>query len=322
MTTETLLELIDLHPRVADLKADCLSGLRSTPKTLPSMFLYDKKGSELFDTITTLPEYYPTRTEMSILQEQSDSIAESVGSGALVIEIGSGSSTKTETLLSALDEPAGYIPVDISKQHLLEAAQRISDDYPDLPVQPVCADYMTKWELPEWDREVRQRVAFFPGSTIGNMYPHEAQALLNNIARLLGPGGQLLIGIDLRKDPAIIVPAYDDAQGVTKAFTLNLLERLNKEAHANFDPDAFDFTVLWNDEESRIEIGVTSRHDQTLTFAGELITLAKGEMIRTECSYKYTPQHFARIASSWQPKAAWSDPHSLYSFQDLEVSPT
>ncbi|WP_428387623.1 L-histidine N(alpha)-methyltransferase [Mucisphaera sp.] len=320
MTTSSALDLIDLHPKLADIKSECLNGLLGKPKTLPSMFLYDKKGSELFDAITELPEYYPTRTEMRILQDNASDIAESVGPGALVIEIGSGSSTKTEILLEALEDPSGYIPVDISKQHLLEAADRIAEDYPDLPVQPVCADYMSEWEFPEWETPVQCRIAFFPGSTIGNMHPDESRALLKNIARILGSDGQLLIGVDLRKDPSILVPAYDDAQGVTKAFTYNLLARLNREAGTDFHPQAYDYHVRWNDQASRIEIHLVSQKDQVVTIAGVEVLIASGESIRTECSYKFTIDSFAQLASpAYRPNRVWTDPEGLFSFHDLEV---
>ncbi len=328
------LQLLDLEPQTDDLLAEVLAGLNEEPKLLPCKLLYDKRGSLLFDEICELPEYYPTRTEMAIMAEHVDDMAAMIGPDALLIELGSGSSLKTHRLLEALDRPAGYVPIDISRDHLLASAHRINAAYPGLEVLPVCADYLQNFEVPEPTRPARRRVVYFPGSTIGNFHRPEARQFLGRIADLAGGsgpgglgsggsgsggGGMLLIGVDLRKSPAVLIPAYDDAQGVTAAFNLNLLERVNRETGADFDPAAYDHCAVWNDDQSRIEMHLVARSNQTIRIAGRMFTLGAGESIRTECSYKHTLEGFADLAPDFNVERVWTDADRLFSVQLLTV---
>ena len=313
------LELLDLEPRTDDLLAEVLAGLNEEPKLLPCKFFYDKRGSELFDAICELPEYYPTRTEMAIMADHVADMAARIGPDVLVVELGSGSSVKTHQLLDALDRPVGYVPIDISRQHLLESAHRINAAFPDVEVLPVCADYSQEFDLPEPNREPRRRVVYFPGSTIGNFHRPEARRFLSRIADLAGPNGMLLIGVDLRKSPEVLIPAYDDAQGVTAAFNLNLLERINRETDADFDPEAYGHQAVWNDDESRIEMHLVANTDQVVRIGGRMFTLGRGESIRTECSYKHTIEGFARLASGFDVERVWTDDAGLFSVQLMTV---
>ncbi len=237
MTAPRSAALIDLEPDPADLAAEAIAGLNQAAKTLPCKLFYDKRGSELFESICQQPEYYPTRTEIGVVRRYLAEIVQAIGPRVQLIEFGSGSSSKTRILLDALIEPVAYAPVDISRDQLLVSANRIQSAYPDLQVQAVCADYLEPFEAPEPDRRPERRVAFFPGSTIGNFDESEARRFLGRITDMVGPGGGLLIGVDLRKSEEILVAAYDDARGVTAEFNLNVLHRLNREAGANFDVD-------------------------------------------------------------------------------------
>lgn len=313
------LELLDLEPRTDDLLAEVLAGLNEEPKLLPCKFFYDKRGSELFDAICELPEYYPTRTEMAIMADHVADMAAMIGPEALVIELGSGSSVKTHQLLDALDRPTGYVPIDISREHLLESAHRINAAFPGVEVLPVCADYLQDFDVPEPRREPRRRVVYFPGSTIGNFHRPEARRFLRRIAELAGPGGMLLIGVDLRKQRDVLIPAYDDAQGVTAEFNLNLLRRINRETDADFDLGAYEHRAVWDDEESRIEMHLVARSDQIVRLGGRMFTLGRGESIRTECSYKHTLAGFARLASGFAVDRVWTDGDARFSVQLLTV---
>ena len=307
------LTLQDLKPQADDLLGEVLAGLSETPKLLPSKFFYDKRGSQLFDAICALPEYYPTRTEMAIMRDNIHAIRDRLGPRCLLIELGSGSSMKTHALLDAMEAPAGYVPIDISREHLLAAARRIDADYPSLEVLPVCADYLQRFDPPIPAEPARRRVAYFPGSTIGNFRPAAARAFLQRIAELVGPGGGLLIGIDLRKDPAVMLPAYNDAQGVTAAFNLNLLERINRELGADFKLDAFEHRALWNAEAGRIEMHLFARSNQTIRIDGRNFKLDQGESIRTECSYKHTLEGFAQLATNFRVETVWTDEREWFS---------
>ncbi|MEQ8822348.1 MAG: L-histidine N(alpha)-methyltransferase [Sumerlaeia bacterium] len=305
--------------------AEALDGLSQPRKTLPCKYFYDARGSALFDAITELPEYYPTRTEAAILRASGGEMARAIGPAAHLIEFGSGSSTKTRILLDALIEtghaPAAYTPTDISGEHLAKSAGRLRRDYPGLCVEPVCHDYTNDLHVPP-AHGARRKVVFFPGSTIGNFHPEEAEEFLGRIARLIGKGGGLLIGVDLRKDPAILEAAYDDAQGVTADFNLNLLRRLNAELGADFDLEGgWSHRALFNDEASRIEMHLVSQRRQTVRLGAERIAFAEGETIWTESSYKYTLDRFAAIAgkAGLVRKAVWMDKRRWFSLQEFGV---
>lgn len=305
--------LLDCTPQPDDLLAETLAGLSQSPKTLPCKLLYDQRGSELFDAICELPEYYPTRTETAIMREHAAAMASMIGERALLIELGSGSSAKTPTLLDQLHQPAGYVPIDISREHLLRSARQIQHRYSDLAVMPVAADYLQDFKIPEPPEPAARRVVYFPGSTIGNFHESDARHFLHRIAMLVGPGGGLLIGVDLRKDPAVLRPAYDDAQGVTAAFNLNILHRLKRELGAEVDVDAFEHRAIWNEAMSRIEMHLVARTAQSITLAGRTFSFEPGESIHTECSYKHTPERFTALAEAFEPRQVWTDADELFS---------
>ena len=266
-------------------RADVLAGLSRPQKRLPAKYFYDAAGSRLFDRITELPEYYPTRTELGILRRHAGAIADCCGSFCLLVELGAGSLRKVRLLLDRLDRPAGYVPVDVSGDHLRSAAAVLADDYPDLDVRPVVADFSGPFALPQVP--AGRRVVFFPGSTIGNFEPPEADALLRRVAQLVGRGGGLLLGVDLRKQVDVLERAYNDAAGVTAAFNRNLLVRINRELGADFDPAAFRHHAFFNREQSRIEMHLVSERRQTVRVGPTPFHFRPGETIHTENSYKY-----------------------------------
>ena len=301
--------------------ADALAGLQSTPKTLPCKYFYDQCGSQLFDRICELPEYYPTRTEAGIMADNVEEMAAVFGPNALLIEYGSGSSTKTRILLDHLPHLAGYVPMDISREHLYQTAGSLASAYPNLDILPLCADYTQPFTLPNACRPVQSRAVYFPGSTIGNFHRAEAAVFLKRIAGVCGPGGGLLIGVDLRKSPAILNPAYNDAQGVTAAFNLNLLARMNAEIGANFALDGFAHSAFYDEEIGRIEMHLLSLNAQMVHLGGETIRFAEDETIWTECSYKYSLPEFAGMAASagFQVRRVWTDAEQKFSVQYLTV---
>lgn len=317
--TEGRVRFIDLHPRPDDLCAEVLQGLAQSPKRLAPKWFYDQTGSRLFEAITELPEYYPTRTEIGILRQYGQEIAEHLGRGKVLIELGSGSSLKIQLLLAAL-RPRLYVPIDISRDHLIASAQALAQRFPDLEIQAVCADYSQPLAL-HLEADWGERAAFFPGSSIGNFDPPEARAFLQRVAKLLGPGGALLIGVDLIKDRAILEPAYDDAQGVTAAFNLNLLARLNRELGADFDLERFRHRACFNAEASRIEMHLVSTCRQQVHIAGQVFAFAEGEGIHTESSYKYSIQGFQRLARSagFVCERVWTDEQGWFSVHCLRV---
>lgn len=309
----------DFSPRQESFKDAVLAGLPARPKSIPSRFLYDADGSALFDAITRLPEYYLTRAEMEILQRHAGEIAGRIGPEARLIELGSGSSIKVRLLLDAMERPAAYLPIDVSREHLMAAAEALAADYPDLFVAAICADYGDTFRLPETPGAGRE-VAFFPGSTIGNMEPPEARDFLAGWAR---SGSDMIVGVDLVKAASVLEPAYDDAEGVTAAFSLNLLERANRELGADFDLTAFAHRSRWNPDASRIEIGIESLRAQTIHVAGRAFAFAAGERIETERSYKYTAKDFAELArrAGYEPAAVWTDAQGLFSVHYLKAGP-
>ncbi|HMN71059.1 MAG TPA: L-histidine N(alpha)-methyltransferase [Rhodoblastus sp.] len=305
---------------LAEFAEDVVAGLSSRPRTLPCKYFYDARGSELFEAITGLPEYYPTRAEIGILRDRARDICAQLAPGSALIEYGSGSSIKTEILLAACDF-AAYAPIDISPSALAGAARRLRRRFPGLRVEPVIGDFVGDVELPA-SLDGLPRAGFFPGSTIGNFSPPEARALLRRMARQLGPGAKLVIGVDLRKSEDILVPAYDDAQGVTAAFNLNLLARLGNELGARLDLDGFAHRAIWNARESRIEMHLVATRPQTIVVAGRAFSFAAGETIHTENSHKYGLDDFDDLArgAGWRPLETFVDDDSLFSVRLLEAA--
>ena len=306
---------------LARMRADVLAGLTAPTKTLPCKYLYDDRGSRLFDQICDLPEYYPTRTELGILRRHAGDMAAALGDGCLVIEYGSGSGLKTPLLLERLRRPAGYVPVEISRDHLLASAAELARRFPHIEVLPVWADFTGEFEVPATRRVPRRRAVFFPGSTIGNFGPTEAVRLMEGVARRCGSGGAFLVGVDLRKSKAILEPAYDDAAGVTAAFNKNLLVRINRELGADFDLDQFDHRAVFDEKHSRIEMHLVSRRRQAVRLDGTTIWFAAGESICTEHSYKYSPEAFRDMAraAGLSVRQVWTDADGWFSVQYLEV---
>ena len=319
--------LAKVAPRVeleteSSFAADVIAGLTSTPKRLPPKYFYDSIGSHLFERITTLPEYYPTRSELQILRENAASIAALLPAGGALVEFGSGASTKVRILMDAAPHVAAYVPVDISAEYLLEIATELRRAYPNIAVLPVAADFSAPFELPA-SIAALPRAGFFPGSTIGNLEPHEAASFLRNIGNSLGRDAVLIIGVDLMKDPAVLHDAYNDAQGVTAQFNLNLLARINRELGAKFDLDLFEHHAFYNRERHRIEMHLASVKRQKVKVCGECIEFRAGETIHTENSYKYTIESFGGLArgSGWTPVAAWTDAQKYFSVHALVFKP-
>lgn len=314
MNTLAKLRLHDLAPPQDDFLAAVLDGLGRARKTLPCKFFYDEAGSALFDAICDTPEYYPTRTELGILTAAADEIADLAGRGGVLVEYGSGSSRKTRLLLDAL-APALYMPIDISREHMLAACRELAAAYPALNLMAVCADYTRPLRLPAMARGGQRRLAFFPGSSIGNFAPLEALRFLKNVAQQLATDDGFLIGVDLKKDPAILNAAYNDAAGVTAAFNLNLLARCNCELGANFDLDAFAHRAFYNEAAGRIEMHLESTREQRVEIAGQGFGFAAGETIHTENSYKYAADEFRLLATQagFLPQQCWTDEEHLFS---------
>ena len=307
------------EPAGEEFLQDVLAGLARRPPLIPPKYFYDARGSELFDRICELPEYYLTRTELEIMTAHAGEMAAAIGPGALVVEPGSGSSLKVRPLLDHLAHPAGYVPVEICGEHLAASAASLRRDYPGVDILPVNADFTRDFPLPRPAGGGRRRVIYFPGSTLGNFPPAEARDLLGTLHRLAGPDGMLLLGVDLRKDPAVLVPAYDDSAGVTAAFNLNLLTRINRELGGDFDTRRFQHRAVWNDAESRIEMHLVSLAEQTVSVAGECFHFRRDDHIITEYSYKYTPAALHNLArgAGFVPTAGWSDRRSWFSVQLL-----
>lgn len=275
--------------------AEVTRGLRLAQKSIPPKYFYDRTGSRLFDAITKLPEYYLTRTEIGILNHNRRAIGRHVGSGTCLVEYGSGSSTKVRILLEACD-PRAYVPVDISRNHLVAAARAVYDDYPALSVYPTCADYSGPFELPPATRDM-PRVAFFPGSSIGNFDPAAADRFLHGVAQTVGPDGTLIIGVDAKKDPGVLARAYNDASGVTARFNENLLHHLNAAIGADFDVAGFRHRAVYNTDAGRIEMYLDAKRDQVVRINGDVVEFARGEALHTENSYKYAPDEFIAKAA-------------------------
>ena len=296
---------------------DVLAGLRTTPKRVPAKYFYDGAGSLLFERITELPEYYPTRCEMRILRDRARDIVKLIPEGAALVEFGSGSNKKVRIVLRAARKLAAYVPVDICGEMLEQEAAELRLDFPQLNVLPVRADITHQFELPSEAKAAPMRVGFFPGSTIGNFEPHEAAAFLRNAGRILGLGATLIIGVDLIKPVEVLNAAYNDAAGVTAKFNLNLLVRINRELGATFKIDSFEHHAFYNRERHRIEMHLASLKRQKVKVAGEIVDFRAGETIHTENSYKYSVASLGALArgAGWQPAGSWTDAREYFSIQ-------
>ena len=311
--------LHDFNPGQDCFRAEVLSGLRKSSKELPSKYFYDEHGSSLFERICALDEYYIPSTEAAIMETYIEEMVELLGPGVLLIEYGSGSSAKTRILLDNLHELAAYVPIDICREQLLCAARELVSVYSGLEVLPVCADYTNSFELPLPRQPSERKVVYFPGSTIGNFDPVPARRFLEHIAGVCGPGGGLLIGVDLKKDPGVLHRAYNDGEGVTAAFNLNLLERINRELKGDFQLDWFEHYAFYNPGEGRVEMHLVSLRDQTVHLDNVAISFARGESIWTESSYKFTLDEFEQMAGAagFKVEKVWTDKRQWFSVQYL-----
>ena len=317
-----LARFLDLEPEHVEFRDAVLAGLARQPRSIPCRFLYDAQGSALFEQICELPEYYVTRTELGILREHAPAMARLIGPACQLIEFGSGASRKVRLLLDALERPAVYAPVDISREFLREAASLVAGDFPQLAVIAICADYSDPRVVAGLPPPGSgRRVGFFPGSTIGNLEPAEAVAFLRGCRAILGPRGGMLVGVDRKKDHGVLHRAYNDAAGVTAQFTLNLLARVRRELGAELDVARFAHDASYNADVGRIEIYARSLADQLVTVAGHRFAIAAGERLHVENSYKYSRAEFQALAqrAGFRPAAVWTDPDALFSVHYLEA---
>jgi dimethylhistidine N-methyltransferase len=313
------IKFYDYHPREADFFAEVLDGLSRQQKKIPPKFFYDEKGSEIFEEICDTSEYYLTRTEQRILQENADEIAMIIGHHCLLVEPGSGNCEKVRLLLDAL-RPQAYVPMDISRDHLRKAAKALSADYPWLDVHAACIDFTQPLDL-SFCPVGRKKIAFFPGSSIGNFEPLAAVKFMSHVVNAVGRGGGMLIGVDLKKDKDILDAAYNDEAGVTAAFNLNLLDRINHELNADFDINGFAHHAFYNSDKGRVEMHLRSQQDQLINIDKKIIRFNEGETIHTENSYKYTIKEFQVMAhqAGFMPIYVWTDPDQLFSVHYFEV---
>jgi dimethylhistidine N-methyltransferase len=321
MPARTAFEFRDLKPGTGSFLHDVLSGLSAPRKSIPPKYLYDARGSALFEAICELPEYYPTRTELAMLNAAAPEIASRVGAGAAIVEYGSGSGRKTRLLIDAL-RPRVYVAVDISGEQLRAALAELSSAFDAVQMIGICADYTHALPLAEIAAvEVSRRVVFFPGSTIGNFDPPEALAFLSNAFKVAGRGGAMLVGVDLKKERSVLHAAYNDAQGVTAAFNLNVLERVNRELGGDFDVTRFEHRAHYDAERGRVEMHLVSRVPQRVRVADREFAFAAGETIHTENSYKYSVDEFQALAAraGFAAEHCWLDPQRLFSIHYLTV---
>ncbi len=309
----------DLKPGRERFLAEVVSGLRKPKKELPSKYFYDERGSHLFERICALDEYYIPRTETSIMKAHIEDMAELIGPHVLLIEYGSGNCEKVRFLLDHLHDPVAYVPIDICAEQLLYVTQELASEYPKVEVLPVCADYMSSFELPVPKRSSDRVVVYFPGSTIGNFDPVPAKHFLEHVARVCGPNGALLIGVDLKKDPAVLHRAYNDKEGVTAAFNLNLLQRINRELNCDFQLEWFQHYAFYNPWESRIEMHLVSQREQTVHLNEVTISFSRGESMWTESSYKFNLDEFEQVAmaAGFKVEQVWMDERHWFSVQYL-----
>ena len=301
--------LLDLEPAASDFLAEAIAGLSKQPRMLPSKFFYDERGSELFQQISALPEYYVTRTETDINRANIAEMARSIGSGAELVGFGTGAGIKTRLLLECLEEPVAYVPVDISKQRLVQSAEELARAMPHLEILPVCADYLQSMRLPVPSRRPAHVAVYFPGSTIGNLEPAPARDFLRGVCRLCAPSGGLLIGVDLQKPREVLETAYNDAAGVTAEFNRNLLVRANRELGTDFDLSQWQHRAVYNEQEGRIEMHLVSEREQTVHVGDRTFRFGAGEKIITEFSYKHTLEGFTALAESagFRLARTWTD---------------
>jgi dimethylhistidine N-methyltransferase len=313
------IRLHNFKPGQERFRAEVLSGLSKAQKELPSKYFYDEQGSQLFERICSLDEYYIPRTETAIMEACIEEIVELLGPNVLLIEYGSGSSAKTRILLDRLRDLAAYMPIDISQEQLLQATTELASDYEGLEVIPICADYTSYFEMPVLKRPCERKVVYFPGSTIGNFELVQAGYFLEHVAGVCGPGGGLLIGVDIKKDPDILNRAYNDNKGITAAFNLNLLGRINRELDSNFRLELFEHYAFYNPREGRVEMHLVSLNDQAVQLDGTTISFARGESIWTESSYKFNTDEFQRIAAAagFKVEHVWTDSQQWFSVQYL-----
>ena len=307
--------IIDFEPKSGNIIKEVLAGLSLSQKTIDAKFLYDKRGSEIFEEICRLPEYYPTRAESLILRRYSKDMAKIIGRDALIIEPGSGNGQKVRSILRSLKQVRGYVPIEISRDILLRMTEELHEEFPELKVLPVCADFTQDMDLPlTIDFQRGRKVIFFPGSTIGNFHPVDAISFLKKLGKLACNDGGLLIGVDLKKDKKIFDLAYDDPSGITASFNLNLLERLNREVAATFDLQNFDHEAFYNEELGRVEMHLKSKVSQLVKVNQTMFRFKEGETIHTECSYKYTVEEFCELCAKakFQIKKTWMDPEKLF----------
>lgn len=298
---------------------EVLDGLRQSQKQLPSKFFYDERGSQLFEQITGLDDYYLTQTERSILENNLAEISDYIGDNAMLIELGSGSSSKTRLLLDQLPDLSAYVPVDISEEYLLKVVNRLRMDYPQISVIPVFADYTSNFDLPTVKGADQKQVVFFPGSTIGNFKPEKAKDFIENIASITNKDAAMLIGVDLKKEKSTLEAAYNDSQEITAQFNKNMLERLNRELGADFDIENFAHRAFYNEDEGRIEMHLVSQKEQEVQVAEQAFNFEKGESIHTENSYKYSLDEFNELVSDWYSiQQVWTDNKNYFSLQFLK----
>ncbi|VAW79030.1 hypothetical protein MNBD_GAMMA14-276 [hydrothermal vent metagenome] len=317
--TERLL-FHDMEPDTSCLYDDVVNGLSRKPRSIPPKYFYDEQGSRLFDAICETLEYYPTRTEISIIKENLGEICAYLGKECILIEPGSGASQKVRLLLDAL-EPHTYVPLDISSNYLYSIARNLVSEYPRLNVVAACVDYTAPINLPDYLPHKR-RVAFFPGSSIGNFEPEEAVLFLNNVLNLVRPDGCLLVGVDLKKSPDTLNRAYNDAQGITAAFNLNILTHINRELNTDFNIDGFEHKAFYNELPGRVEMHLVSKTSQAVTLGGKVFEFKRGESIHTENSYKYSVSEFHSLArrAGFSTERTWTDRNGLFSIHYLKGS--
>lgn len=320
---ESNFELFDYEPTADDFRAAAIAGLSKPQKEIPSKFIYDTRGSEIFNRVIDLPEYYVPRAELQILEEYAKDIAAFVGPRSYLLGYGSAASIKVRCLLDALDDPAIYAPLDISRTVLIDGGRAIARDYPSLRVCAICADYMQSFTLPLPEGvDVGRKVGFFPGSTIGNVRIAEMLSFLENAAALLGSGGALIVGVDLKKDVDLIRAAYNDSQGVSASFQRNLLFRANRELGCDFDTEGFRHHAEYDAREGRVEIGLVSLNDQSVRLDDHVFTFTRDEFIQTQFAYKFTIEEFQALAAraGYSVEAAWTDRDGLFSCHAFGVA--
>ena len=314
--------LLDCQPETDRFLEEVIEGLSQPQKRLPCKYFYDETGCELFDRICKLDEYYLTRTELDIMDRCAAEMGETIGSDCLLIELGIGSGTKTRILLDNLEPPLTFVPVDIAKESLVENATVLSRRYTEFDIQPICADFSQPFDLPDFETKHDRRVVYFPGSTVGNFTRQDASRLLSRMARMCGDNGGLLIGLDLQKDRATLEAAYNDDQGVTAAFNLNLLARINEELNADFQLGQFEHRAEYNSEEHRIEIFLDSVCEQQVSVDGQRFAFAKGEAICTEHSHKYDLEDFEKLVAplGFKLRSTWTDANEYFAVVFFEIT--